>query len=660
MSDERHRNRHRDRADHPTEGMDPDRLRYFTQPVDGRPHTRHRRRRTGTADTPSGSWPAAPASPDDRLPGPGTAPQTSAPQTSAPQTPAPQAPAQRPAADTTPSAPQPTLRSRAQRSDPGTAPIPVSQPAQPQRTEPPRTEPPRAEPRRAEPPRAQPERIEPDVPSAPAATGRSVVGGRSSQRRRDSGVAPGALAAPTLTGSQADARVADHPDTDSLDVHARVDHDLTEPHDLVEPADDTVVSPLADDAVVSPPADDTVLASVPDDSHPDLDDHPERRPAAVARRRRRRIGMAVVAVVMLALVAGVGYWGADKAGLFDSRKDYSNAAGTADVLVHVPANASIKQIGGILVDDNVVGSVRAFVDAADGASLSSGYYKLRTQIPAAEAVKMITDADSTNRVGRIVIPPGTPLDTKRDTSGRVTPGIFAMIADQTGVEINGQRLGVTEQQLSDAAANASITELGVPSWAQESVTALNGDHRRIEGLIAPVTWEDVDPHDNATQILNTLITRSAAMDEGWGLVSNNKSGLSPYQTLVAASLLQGEVQPDDYPKVARVILNRLAKGQRLEFDSTANYTASVVDLNLHDDALKADTPWNTYVRQGLPPTPIGAVAEPSVEAMEQPADGDWLYFVTVDSKGTTLFTDDFDQHRRNIATACQNKFITCR
>ncbi|RPA66365.1 endolytic transglycosylase MltG [Gordonia oryzae] len=458
-------------------------------------------------------------------------------------------------------------------------------------------------------------------------------------------MAPGALAGlaePTLAVPEADTNLTDRADTESRCSDNRVDHDLTAPHDLIEPADDTILAPVSGD------------------SRPDLDDHPERRPAAVARRRRRRIGMAVVAVVLLALVAGVGYWGADKAGLFDSRKDYSDAAGIADVLVHVPANASIKQIGRILVDDNVVGSVRAFVDAADGASLPSGYYKLRTQIPAREAVRMITDSDSTNRVGRIVVPPGTPLDTKRDTSGRLTPGIFATIADQTGVEINGQRLGVTEQQLSDAAATANITALGVPSWAQDSVTALNGDHRRIEGLIAPGTWEDIDPHDNATQILNALITKSALMYEGWGVVSKNKSGLSPYQTLVAASLLQGEVQPDDYPKVARVILNRLAKGQRLEFDSTANYTASVVDLNLHDDALKADTPWNTYVRKGLPPTPIGAVEEPSVEAMEQPADGNWLYFVTVDSKGTTLFTDDFDQHRRNIATACQNKFITCR
>ncbi|WP_246007591.1 endolytic transglycosylase MltG [Gordonia oryzae] len=512
---------------------------------------------------------------------------------------------------------------------------------EPQQPEPQQAESQQADVQQAEPqqPQPEPERIDGDDSSARETTDRSVG------LRWETDVAPGALAGlaePTLAVPEADTNLTDRADTESRCSDNRVDHDLTAPHDLIEPADDTILAPVSGD------------------SRPDLDDHPERRPAAVARRRRRRIGMAVVAVVLLALVAGVGYWGADKAGLFDSRKDYSDAAGIADVLVHVPANASIKQIGRILVDDNVVGSVRAFVDAADGASLPSGYYKLRTQIPAREAVRMITDSDSTNRVGRIVVPPGTPLDTKRDTSGRLTPGIFATIADQTGVEINGQRLGVTEQQLSDAAATANITALGVPSWAQDSVTALNGDHRRIEGLIAPGTWEDIDPHDNATQILNALITKSALMYEGWGVVSKNKSGLSPYQTLVAASLLQGEVQPDDYPKVARVILNRLAKGQRLEFDSTANYTASVVDLNLHDDALKADTPWNTYVRKGLPPTPIGAVEEPSVEAMEQPADGNWLYFVTVDSKGTTLFTDDFDQHRRNIATACQNKFITCR
>ncbi|MGC5245718.1 endolytic transglycosylase MltG [Gordonia sp. DT219] len=493
---------------------------------------------------------------------------------------------------------------------------------------------------------------------APSLRGRSVrptpARAPASERYERSHLSPPRRAAPQRIEPAAAAR---YEDTTVHDDPAYPDTAYPDPDPAYSDAGPDEARP---DAIGTPDGqdgtDDLIVAA----PAPEPDEHPERRPAAIARRRRRRIGVAVVLVVMLAVIAGVGYWGAQKAGLLDSRKDYSNAAGTADVLVHVPDDSSIKQIGGILVDDDVVGSVRAFVDAADGASLSSGYYKLRTQVPAAVAVKMMTNPDSANRVGRIVVPPGTPLDTKRDTSGRVTPGILEMIADQSGVEVNGRRLGVTQQQLEEAAAKAGVAELGVPAWARDAVTALDGDHRRIEGLIAPGTWEDIDPHDNPTEILSSLITTSARKYEGWGLLSHNESGLSSYQTLVAASLLQGEVQPEDYPKVARVILNRLAKGQRLEFDSTANYTANIVDLNLHDDALKANTPWNTYVQKGLPPTPIGAVEEPALEAMEQPADGNWLYFVTVDSKGTTLFTDDFDQHRRNINTACENKFITCR
>ena len=80
---------------------------------------------------------------------------------------------------------------------------------------------------------------------------------------------------------------------------------------------------------------------------------------------------------------------------------------------------------------------------------------------------------------------------------------------------------------------------------------------------------------------------------------------------------------------------------------------------MHSDVLRGDTPWNTYVHKGLPPTPIGAVDEQALEAMESPAAGDWLYFVTIDSSGTTLFTADFNQHRRNIGRACANGFITC-
>ncbi|MEP9392598.1 endolytic transglycosylase MltG [Gordonia sp. VNQ95] len=626
--------------------MDPERLRYFTQSVEGRPSTRHRRRRAdGTAGpapatTPAPNRSSAPASP-------GAAPTGSAPTSMRARV------ARTDTIDTTidtrkmaPVA-TPTVDEAAV-TDLRKRPEPSSEVIEQPVTEQPVTEQPVIE-----------QSVTDATPTAPP--GEDVdadqVGTEQTEQTEPSDldgfgtdevptetvdptsvaptsrvVAPGALAA------LADPTVSDEGGSGFADTAA---------HDTV----------IAHDTADHRTAADTVVA---DTGGAPVDDHPDRRPAGIRRRRRRRIGMIVAAVVVLLLVVGVGLVGAKKAGLLDSRKDYTNAQGTGDVLVHIPDDTTIKQMGQILVDDDVVGSVHAFVDAAGDASLSSGYYKMRTEIPASTAVEMISDPDATHRVGRIVVPPGTPVDTKRDTSGRVTPGIFEMIANQTGVDINGQRIGVTVEQLDDAAAQASVADLGIPSWARDAVTGLDGDHRRIEGLIAPGTWESIDPGQSATEILRSLITQSAAMYEKWGLLSNNSSGLSPYQTLVAASLLQGEVNPADYPKVARVILNRLDKGQKLEFDSTANYTAQVVDLNVHDEDLRAGTPWNTYVIRGLPPTPIGAVEEQALEAMEQPADGNWLYFVTVDAKGTTLFTADFDQHRRNISTACRNRFITCR
>lgn len=383
-------------------------------------------------------------------------------------------------------------------------------------------------------------------------------------------------------------------------------------------------------------------------------------PESRRRRRKRRTVLAAVIAIMLIAVVGVGYYGLRAAGMLDSRKDYTNAAGTGDVIVDIPQNSTLKDFGRILADDNVVGSQRAFINAADGQAISGGYYKLRTEIPASTAVQMLTDG-TTHRVGRVVVPEGLQLDTKKGADGKTTPGIFQMISDATSVTVNGQKVGVSVDDLQKAAAGTSAQELGVPDWAVADVEKLNGDHRRIEGLIAPGTWETIDPHMSATQILQQLISQSAQRFAQWGLSDqgSNDSGLTPYQTLVSASVVEREVaKPDDYAKVARVILNRLDKDQRLEMDSTANYTATVTNIDLDGEAYKSDNAWNTYQMKGLPATPIGAVGERALEATEHPEDGNWLYFVTVDRQGTTLFADTFDQHKRNREQACNNKLLT--
>ncbi|WP_161927149.1 endolytic transglycosylase MltG [Gordonia crocea] len=376
---------------------------------------------------------------------------------------------------------------------------------------------------------------------------------------------------------------------------------------------------------------------------------PDRMP-----QRRSRRGWIAAAVVGLVAVLGGGYLAADRFGLLAS--DYSDTAGSADVLVTIPDNSTLTRFGEILTDNGVVSSSKAFIRAADGQPLSGGIYKLRKGVSAATAVGMMTD--STHRVGRLVVPEGVQLESKRGVDGKTIPGVFSLIADATAATVNGQQVGVSVADLESAAKSAAPDALGVPTWAREAVDKLPGDYRRIEGLIAPGTWEAVDPQAGAADILKKLITDSAQRYESWGLLTNNRSGLQPYEVLVAASVAEREVRDTaDLPKVARVILNRLAKKQRLEMDSTTNYTAAETNIDVHGDNYKANTRWNTYRVTGLPPTPIATVGELALKAMLDPPQGDWLYFITVDKQGTTKFSATFQEHLRNRKIACANKFL---
>lgn len=119
-------------------------------------------------------------------------------------------------------------------------------------------------------------------------------------------------------------------------------------------------------------------------------------------------------------------------------------------------------------------------------------------------------------------------------------------------------------------------------------------------------------------------------------------------------LVQRESKPEDFAKVARVIYNRLAENRTLEFDSTVNYPLDRIEVATTDGDRGQLTPWNTYVRAGLPATPICSPSQPALLAAEKPADGDWLYFVTIDLQGTTLFTRDYNEHLANIELARHN------
>ena len=174
-----------------------------------------------------------------------------------------------------------------------------------------------------------------------------------------------------------------------------------------------------------------------------------------------------------------------------------------------------------------------------------------------------------------------------------------------------------------------------------------------EGSILPETYS-FERGATREQVLDRA--RSAmdrALAHAWATRAPGLPLASPHEALVLASLVERETgRPDERPMVARVLLNRLAQGMKLQSDPTVVYGASgglgVLDHPLTRAELDRDDPYNTYRIQGLPPGPICMPGAAALRAATQPAQTDALYFVA-DGAGGTAFSRTQDEHLRRVA-----------
>jgi peptidoglycan lytic transglycosylase G len=330
-------------------------------------------------------------------------------------------------------------------------------------------------------------------------------------------------------------------------------------------------------------------------------------------RERRRVNPAVVvalvalgAVIFLAGFLGVRAITADADFVGD---------GDGSVVVVVEKGDALRTIGATLADAGVVKSADAFTSAAAdeprSGSIAPGSYIMRTGMSGSAAVALMLDPASRD-VAKVAVPEGL----------RMTQ-VVTVIATATGLP---------EDDILDSLARAG--SLGLPRSAQGSP----------EGYLFPATYEF--PRDvSADTVIETMIARTKQAERELELASRAKAmGLSAHEVMIVASLVQGESAIEDYPKVARVIYNRLAAGTKLQLDSTTNYGLGTSDLALTQDQLQSDTPYNTYVIDGLPPTPIGAPGDAALAAALNPAKGKWVYFISTDpAAGVTKFTADYDE-----------------
>lgn len=374
-----------------------------------------------------------------------------------------------------------------------------------------------------------------------------------------------------------------------------------------------------------------------------------RRAALEAKRRgRRRLLVAVLGAIVL--VVGVGF-GATRLFGGSDPGDYAASDAGAKRVIEVQPGDGTAQVAQTLLDAEIVKTTGAFTAAAaqrsEMTALQPGYYQLAEHQPAADAVDQLLQADS--RVGHLTVAEGRQLIDSHDVqTGATKKGIFTLIAEASCWGETPTCLAADDIR---AAASADPAELGVPAWALDRVRALPDRSRQLEGLIAAGTWE-FDPRQDATSVVRSLLADSTAAYAAAGLTDGTTvAGLDPYRALTVASLIEREAKPEDFAKVARVIVNRLAINQPLQLDSTVNYSLDGTELATTGADRARVTAWNTYAMTGLPASPIASPSIDAVRAAENPEPGDWLYFVTVDASGTTVFSHDFDEHLGNADRA---------
>jgi UPF0755 protein len=347
-----------------------------------------------------------------------------------------------------------------------------------------------------------------------------------------------------------------------------------------------------------------------------------------SRAARVAVVMGVVVLAAFLVIGGGSYLG----------RLVGNALGPGDVsdapievepgqpvTVEIPVGSSGQDIGAILAANGVVRSALEFevavrnVDAAQ--SLKAGTYDFTTLMEPADVVAMLVSGPAPS-VFRVTVIEGLRVEE-----------ILVALAERTGrpyeefeAALLGGDVSTSVRQMPD--------EPQLSDW---------------EGLLFPDTYEfsrTATPAAILQRLATTMEQRVDSIDwTAWEAL-----GYTKYQGIVVASLIESEVRvEEERPTVSSVIHNRLALPMRLEIDATVLYAMGTRDVAVFDRAF--ESPYNTYLVDGLPPTPIAAPGRASLEAAAAPASTPYLFYVLSDLEGRHAFAETFEEHQANVAQA---------
>jgi UPF0755 protein len=200
---------------------------------------------------------------------------------------------------------------------------------------------------------------------------------------------------------------------------------------------------------------------------------------------------------------------------------------------------------------------------------------------------------------------------------------------------------------------------GVTSWqiteSLKKADFLTGPLETVppEGSLSPGGYEPARGTERGALIAEMTERQQAVLAEAWAGRAEGLPYDTPEEALIMASIIEKETSlPEERGRVASVFVNRLQQGMRLQTDPTVIYGITkgegVLGRGLRQSELRRETPWNTYVIDGLPPTPIANPGAESVRAAMNPDSTDFLFFVA-DGTGGHAFAETLDEHNENVA-----------
>ncbi|HQR51071.1 MAG TPA: endolytic transglycosylase MltG [Methylophilaceae bacterium] len=211
--------------------------------------------------------------------------------------------------------------------------------------------------------------------------------------------------------------------------------------------------------------------------------------------------------------------------------------------------------------------------------------------------------------------------------------------------------GWTFMQMREALnAHESVRHLSMPLTDAQIMEQIGATETMPEGLFFPDSYYFSSGMSDLDILKRAYQTMRQKLDLAWQGRDTGLPYATPYQALIMASIIEKETgRGGERPLIARVFLNRIKLGMRLQTDPTVIYgMGEAFDGNLRKRDLLRDTPYNTYTRDGLPPTPIAMPGQAAIEAALHPARGGALYFVGR-GDGSHAFSNSLVEHNNAVA-----------